>query len=382
MSTSNTLWVIKKTTYLSALTNSFLAILKILVGVIGHSNALVADGLHSLSDLITDALVLVASKAGHKSPDQEHPYGHQRIETIAAAIIALTFLSAGLWVAYNAIIHLLQQQPLQPISELTLVVAAISAISNELLFRYTLKKGQSISSNLLITNAWHSRSDVYVSLIVLISIFCAWLGLHYFDAIGATLIALLIIKIGIKMAWDSFNELIDAGVDPSTLDLLHQHIKEMPGVTAVHQLRTRTHSGNIFVDVHIEVNPKISVSEGHFISEQVRLHLLHQNNRVSDVTVHIDPENDEIYASCTHLPPRILLQKELTKRWQTLPGFNRLVDIKLHYLNKTLDIELIFPLDLINSVTADHLEKMYSQAIKELPEINKLSFYFVRVGSI
>ena len=205
--------VAKKTSLINASVNSLLALFKIMIGYWGHSSALVADGIHSFSDLISDGLVLIAAKAGIKDPDQDHPYGHQRIETLAAIVIAIIFMSAGVLIAYDAIQHIINNTALETPSIAVIIVATVSTLANEWLFRYTLKKGQSIQSNLLITNAWHNRSDAYVSIIVLISVLVTWLGLHYFDAIGAAIIALLIAKMGGKMIWNSINELIDAGVD-------------------------------------------------------------------------------------------------------------------------------------------------------------------------
>ncbi|MCB1827582.1 MAG: cation transporter, partial [Coxiellaceae bacterium] len=347
--------VAKRTSYVNATINTLLAIFKIIVGWLGQSSALMADGVHSFSDLISDGLVLIASKAGTKHPDEGHPYGHQRIETFAAIIVALLFLGAGVYIIYDAIIHLIQKAALHHPDFLVLIVAGVSIIANEWLFRYTLKAGKAVNSNLVITNAWHNRSDVYVSGIVFISVGFTFFGLHYFDAIGAAIVALLIVKMGVKMAWESINELLDAAVDEKTLGKIRHIIELVHGVVSVHQLRTRLHGGTIFVDVHIQVHPKISVSEGHHIGETVALRLIQECKQVSDVTVHIDPEDDEQSKPSINLPLRTDLHDQLNDCWRGLPGYKESEMLHLHYLDGQLQIELLLPLTLLQNYSAEEL---------------------------
>jgi cation diffusion facilitator family transporter len=368
--------VAKKTSLINASVNSLLALFKIMIGYWGHSSALVADGIHSFSDLISDGLVLIAAKAGIKDPDQDHPYGHQRIETLAAIVIAIIFMSAGVLIAYDAIQHIINNTALETPSIAVIIVATVSTLANEWLFRYTLKKGQSIQSNLLITNAWHNRSDAYVSIIVLISVLVTWLGLHYFDAIGAAIIALLIAKMGGKMIWNSINELIDAGVDDQKLAKIKHIIESSPGVVSVHQLRTRLHGMNILVDVHIIVDPKISVSEGHHIGQKMHLLLTHQIKRISDVTIHIDPEDDETCMPSVQLPTRHPLKHELQKCWQTLPGYDNMLNMELHYIDGKLEIIVVMPLNLLETIKSTALELQYQNAVKSLSYIKKISIHF------
>ncbi len=368
--------IAKHTSYVNAALNTLLAVFKITVGWIGHSSALVADGIHSFSDLISDLLVLVAAKAGKKHPDAGHPYGHRRIETIAAIVIALLLLVAGIFIVADASQHLIHNTALYTPNIMVLIVAFISMAANEGLFRYTLKKGKAIHSNLVITNAWHNRSDVYTSLIVFISVSIAFFGFHYFDAIGAVIIALFILKISLKMVWHSINELLDAAVDPSTLETIHNTIETTAGVEAVHQLRTRQHGGSIFVDVHIQVPPMISVSEGHHISEQVALKLTQQLDTISDVTVHIDPEDDETSTPSQHLPNRPKLCKQLHAHWHTLPGYTSIKNLQLHYLEGYLHIDVVLPLHLLNTISAEQLQQRYQTACQTLSDIKKIQMYF------
>ena|SRR3990167_448218 len=356
--------------------NSLLAVLKILVGYFGHSQALIADGIHSLSDLITDLLVLIAARLGDQLPDKEHPYGHRRIETIAAIIISVVVIVVALGIAYDTIEHILHYTLERP-DIYVLIIAALSVFANEGLFRYTLAQGNKITSDLLRTNAWHNRSDAFVSLIVLISAGGTWLGINYLDSVGALIIAGLILKMGLTMIWGSLKELIDTGVDDSTLAAITTEIQNVPGVLSVHQLRTRSHSGLIFVDVHIQVNPNISVSEGHYIGEQVHLKLLKNFSHISDVTVHIDPEDDEISHPSVDLPNRKEVHHLLKKQWKTLPSYHRIRRTILHYLNGKLHVEIYMPaLSPHQKMQPSELELIYQNAVKEITFIEKVTIYY------
>lgn len=355
--------------------NSLLALLKIIVGAFGHSQALIADGVHSLSDLITDLLVLIASRMGEQLPDKEHPYGHRRIETIASIIISIVLIAVAIGIAYDNVEHMVHYAFIRPDYDV-IVIAIISVLANEGLFRYTMTSGNKINSDLLRTNAWHNRSDAFVSLIVLISAGGTLLGIRYLDSIGALIIAALILKMGLKMTWVSLQELIDTGVDETTLAKITKAIQNVSGVVSVHQLRTRSHGGHIFVDVHIQVNPSISVSEGHYIGEQVHMQLLKQFERISDVTVHVDPEDDEINQPSVHLPNRKEVNRLLKKHWEHLPHYADIQRTELHYLNGKLYIEIFMPADLRNQNEPSSLEEQYQKVINDIDIIAKVTIYY------
>lgn len=356
--------------------NSLLALLKILIGFFGHSQALIADGVHSLSDLITDGLVLIAARMGDQLPDKEHPYGHRRIETIAATIISIILIVVALGIAYDTIQHMLHYATVKRPDMAVIIVAIISVLANEGLFRYTLLKGNHINSDLLRTHAWHNRSDAFVSIIVLISAGGTMLGINYLDSVGALIIAALILKMGLNMIWNNLKELIDTGVDDNTLKAITNSIQAVPGVVSIHQLRTRSHGGFIFVDVHIQVNPNISVSEGHFIGEQVHHKLIDNFDHISDVTVHVDPEDDEMYHPCVNLPNRKEVDRILEKYWKNLPGYQTIRRTALHYLNGKLYIEIYMPPLFNNKEKQTQLEKMYQYALKEFTMIAQVNIYY------
>ncbi len=371
--------VAKRVTFVNAGINTVLSFFKILVGYFGHSHALLADGLHSLSDLICDALVLIAAKIGGRVPDKEHPYGHQRVETIAAMMIALLLLAVGLSIIYDAAVNAVHH-PASLLIHAPLVIAAavFSMAIKEWLYRYTLSAGKKIHSNLLITNAYHNRSDVFVSLLVLVSVTAAWGGVPYADNISAAIIALLIIKTSIQLFANGIRELIDTGVSENTLREIHQVIIQQPGVISIHQLRTRLHGGNIFIDAHIIVSPYISVSEGHHIGELVHAQLIKNFPEIADVTVHIDHENDEISKPSLNLPTRLELTKQLQQCWEHLPGYKQIEDMRLHFINGQIYVEIYWPANIMENANWPATLESYQREAKQIDHIAKLDF-FVRI---
>lgn len=370
--------IARRTTIVNSSINTLLALLKIILGFAGHSAALIADGIHSFSDLITDMLVLFATKMGTQKPDKEHPYGHRRIETIATIIIALLLLGVALSIAYETLHRIFLSLVTEKPSYFVIVVAIVSILSNEFLYHYTLYEGKKIDSDLLKSNAWHNRTDALVSIVVLISVIGAILGAPYLDAIGALVIALLILAMAMKMIWNSAKELIDTAVDPDLNHEITQAILNVPGINAIHQLRTRYHGDDVFVDVHIEVNPMISVSEAHYISERVTHSLVEKFKRVNDVTVHIDPENDLQFVLSKDLPDRKILQTLLEKRWQSFSEFQDIQKIQLHYLAGKIDIDVYLPLKLLknNFNTNETIAMNFNNAIVGTNYIKKITFYY------
>lgn len=366
---------IKRVTLINGLVNFLLALFKIIIGYIGHSQALIADGLHSFSDLLSDALVILAAKAGGKRPDKDHPYGHRRIETLASILIAIMLTAVGLGLAYETADHLVHGIAHEQHSMPVIITAVVSIVANEWLYRYTETAGKKLNSNLLHSNAYHKRSDAMVSMIVLASVVGTYFGFTFLDAAAAFIIGALIIKMGVKMILDSTRELIDTGVDQKTLRRIIKKIKEVPGVYSIHQLRTRSLGGSIFVDAHILVDSKISVSEGHHIAEEVHFYLVKHINNVIDVTVHIDPEDDEKSMPSIDLPNRTILQKHLEACWKDLPGYQSIQKMLLHYLDGKLDVEVFINLKDVENPTKELLHR-YQKAAKAIPSIHQVSIHF------
>lgn len=375
MQNSDRLNTTRRVSIVSALTNLLLALLKIIVGIVGNSSALLADGVHSVSDLLSDALVYFAAKVGERHPDAEHPYGHHRIETIAAIIIALMLLAVGAGIIYESYQHFITKTSITVEGIPVTIIAVVSILANEWLFHYTLRAGKRIHSDLLITNAWHNRSDALVSVIVLLSVIGSFFGVHYLDSIGATIIAILILKTALGMIRRSFSELIDAAVDPDTLQQIHSCITQVKGVNDIHMLRTRLHAGKILVDVHILVDPKISVSEGHYISDQVHKALSRDIEQVSDITVHIDPEDDEAVMPSLDSPSREQLELQLREHWKQLPYYGAINKILIHYLDGKLQIELFLPHAVLQNQDIKALADQYRQAANDIEDIERIDIH-------
>lgn len=355
----------KKVALWGAFKNVILGTLKVIVGILGNSHALLADGLHSFSDLLTDILVLTASRWGSLEADSNHPYGHQRIETAASMFLAFLLMFVGLAIGYDATMHLIQHSAPEKTNLYVPFVALISIAANEVLYQYTHYTGKKISSDLLIANAWHHRSDALSSIVVLIGIMGALIGYYWLDPVAACIVGIMIIHMGAKLTWTSICELVDTGVDVKTLTEISNVILDTPGVLAIHQLRTRSMGSAIFVDVHVLVYSRLSVSEGHYIAEQVYKNLQKNIHSVKDVTVHIDPEDDMKACSTLQLPSRHQLFQKL-KKHSDFPWESHSSDIILHYLDGKIFIELY---NMKHSLKKETIE----QLLKEIPYLGGIT---------
>ncbi|MBL4647671.1 MAG: cation transporter [Gammaproteobacteria bacterium] len=367
---------IKRVTLIGASANLFLATTKVTAGWLGYSHALFADGIHSFSDLLTDALVLVAAKYGSQHADDAHPYGHARFETVATLLLSLFVIIVGLIIAYDAIEQMIKQDNVVP-NSFVIWFAALSIIINEIIYRYTLHIAKRIHSDLLKANALHSRSDAASSLVVFIGVLGSLMGWHYLDTIAAIIVGLLIIKMGFKIAWDNLRELVDTGLNVKELITIKKVINTVPGVRAIHELRTRKMAGRALLDVHIIVDAMISVSEGHHIAERVIQALHKEIHIIDDVTVHIDVEDDEKYSKSWQLPLRSELLPLLQKTWQHMPSHQHIKSINFHYLAGEIALDIIISLEVLNeAMTAKELTQCYQQAAADVAQINNVQLLF------
>jgi cation diffusion facilitator family transporter len=352
---------IRKVTLVGAVVDLVLGVAKIIVGVIASSQALIADGIHSLSDLATDFLVLFAAKHAHREADDEHPYGHGRIETVATVVLGVSLVAVAVGISYDAIRRLMAPELLLHPGWLALLVALISVLSKELIYQYTVRAARRLRSKMLRANAWHSRTDAISSIIVVIGVIVTMLGYPTFDALAAVAVALMVAKIGWDLLWKSLQELIDTALDPERVEAIRETIMAVDGVRTCHMLRTRHSGSDALVDVHILVDPALSVSEGHQIGEAVRWRLIKTIDDVSDVTVHIDPEDDEQASSCAGLPLRDEVLRRLEQQWQHLDIGERLDKVVVHYLDGQVHVEVFL------HSTGEDSEQLseFSRAIRE-----------------
>ena len=330
-----------KVTLIGAALDTLLGVAKIIVGWFSQSHALIADGIHSLSDLLTDALVIIATHYGRQAPDKEHPYGHARFETLGTLILSSILIAVAGAIAYDSLLRLLNAENLQIPTWPALVVAAISIVSKEWIFRYTLHIANKMKSDLLKANAWHSRSDALSSIVVFIGIGGSMLGIQWLDQIAAFIVGLMIAHIGWKLMSDSLKDLLDTALPEEETRSIIELASQIKEVKGVHSLRSRKIGALVFLDIHLQVNPTISVSEGHQIGMKV-ITLLHQHDLSYDITFHIDAEDDSRRSYHDHpaLPLRQELLLNLQQAWQPLgfaPDPSQLV---LHYLNHKVDIDL------------------------------------------
>lgn len=328
----------KRVTLVSAFFNACLGIFKILVGLLSGSHGIFADGLHSLSDLLTDFLVIIASKYGSQEADEDHPYGHQRIETAATFFLSLLLVVTGVAILYDSFQQLFVDKIILDGTS-ALVIIILSLVINEALYHYTLFHGKRLDSKLLIANAWHHRSDSLSSFVVLLGIIGNLLGFYYFDSLSACFVGLLIVQMGWSLGWNSMKELVDTSINPAEVNTLREAINNTPGVIAVHQLRTRSMGGKVLVDVHVLVGESLTVSEGHYIGQNVALNIRSSLEAVDDVTVHIDPEDDEVVNPSINLPSREKVLPELFEYWKGLLEASDIIKVNLHYLDGAITIE-------------------------------------------
>ena len=368
---------IKKVTIVGMIINSILAIVKIIVGLIGRSPALFADGIHSLSDLISDLFVLFAARYSSKEVDHNHPYGHQRIETIATVALSLILIAAGFGIAYDAISHLLADTVTQP-DNYTIIAAVFSILANEWLFRYTLKTANKIDSDMLRANAWHSRSDALSSVVVLIGLLGSMIGYPFMDAIAAIIVCLMIIKMGVTWGYQAISELIDTGAEPETIEEISKIIQSAEGVLDFHNLRTRKMAGQLFLDVHILIASNLSASEGHYIGERVRATLSEKVENIKDITVHIDVDNHpEGTLKLADLP---LSRKELLNSVAPIlekEGLDKFLHAtQIYYDGKNITIVFCFDLSTLEVKSPEQIKLSMSKIRKACPKITQTEVSF------
>jgi cation diffusion facilitator family transporter len=311
--------------------------MQVLAGFFGKSQSLMADGLHSFADLLSDVLVLFANRHGNRHADANHPYGHARIETATSLILGVSLSALGVGLLIAAGMRLQHPEQVQSVQPFTLWFAIIALIAKEGMFRYMLAVAQRVRSQMLAANAWHARSDAASSLVVIIGIIGNLFGYVFLDLIAAAVVGIMIAHMGITFAREALAELIDTSLDEAEVQAIRNTLKSTPGVLGLHELRTRKMADSALVDAHIIVDPKISVSEGHYIAEAARAAVL-KEHQVMDVMVHIDSEDDMQAKPNARLPQRHLLLAHLSNRLgEALPTTSHIV---LHYLSGKVEAEI------------------------------------------
>jgi cation diffusion facilitator family transporter len=333
-----------RATWISAALNLALTLAQLVVGWAAHSQSLIAHGLHSFSDLLSDFLVLYANRQGSHPADREHPYGHARVETAATLILGASLAAIGFGILWEATLRLQTVAELPPVELLALWVAIFTAASKEVLFRYLLRVAERLRSPMLAANAWHTRADAASALVVVVGIAGALMGWKFLDLLAAAIMGFMILRMGLKLAWESLQELIDTGLDKNKVEAIRRTLLDTPGVLGLHELRTRRMAHQALVDAHVLVDPRISVSEGHRLGEQARQRVLDAHPEVADVLVHIDAEEDQaLMSSGADLPDRDALMAHLHGLLgEEAAGIEKTV---LHYLGNRVEAEVFLPLE-------------------------------------
>ena len=285
---------IKKVTWGGMIVNILLAGIKFLVGFLGSSQAVVADAVHSLSDMTTDIAVLFGVKFWSAPPDSSHPYGHQRIEELVTVAIGLALAAVAAGLAYNALATI-REDHIQKISWIAILGPALSILGKEAIYRWTVHVGEKVKSSAVIANAWHHRSDALSSIpaLVAVAVSALYPEWGFVDHIGAVLIACFILKVSWDIIIPALQGLIDTGASAKTQDHIKILAMEVKGVKSTHAIRTRKVGSHLLVDLHILVEPELTVRAGHKISEDVKGQLLNNGPEILDVVVHLEPFDEE-----------------------------------------------------------------------------------------
>lgn len=277
-----------RSTLVSVALNTSLSIGQFFIGILGNSAALVADAIHSLSDLLSDFIVLVANKHSAKAPDDKHPYGHYRFETAASLAIGVLLIVVGIGMLWSVYPKLSAPEALPPVHKAALAAALFTLVAKELLFRYLLRVGRRVRSTMLIANAWHARSDAASSFMVAVGIAASLAGFPLADPLAALIVGLMITRMGWRFFSDAFNDLMDSGVDDETEARIRALLLETPGVLGIHGLKTRKMGDMIWVEVDLEMDGSLTIQAGHAIAAEARQRVM-QQEAVLDVMTHFDP---------------------------------------------------------------------------------------------
>ncbi|MDH5508739.1 MAG: cation diffusion facilitator family transporter [Nitrospinota bacterium] len=327
----------KTITLVGSAVNILLTAVKMAAGMMAGSAALVADAFHSLTDLITDAMVYVSINIAAKEADEDHPYGHGRAETIAATAIGATLILVGLLLLMDLgkkLVSGVVGVPQWP----ALAAALLSIVAKEALYHYTVIVGRRHDNQAIIANAWHHRSDSISSVAALIGIGGAMAGFPMLDPLAAVIVVFMITKVGMEIAWEALGDLMDTSLSAEKMEELGKEILRTQGVVSYHELRTRKLGGDLFVDAHIEVRPDISVSEAHNIAETVR-HNLKKRLGATDALVHIDAEDDMQYKIIRQ--SRAEVEREVAKYVSSTAGVRGYSQVVIHYLGGETVVELV-----------------------------------------
>lgn len=278
----------KKVSIYTIIGNLLLSIVKIVAGIVGRSSAIIADGIHTASDLLTTIIVILGLSIASKEADQEHPYGHEKFESAMAKLISIILAATGLFLGYQSIIVLIRGDFPRP-GQIALVGAALSIVVKEIMYRYTIATAHQIGSISLEADAWHHRSDAFTSIGTFLGVLGARFGLPFLDPVAAIVVSIFVIKVGVDLYLKSMDELVDKAANPQTLEDIQEIILAIDGVEEIRELKTRVAGNRIYVDLDIAVHRDLSVEQGHSIAEHVHYCVEKNIPKVKHCMVHVEP---------------------------------------------------------------------------------------------
>ncbi len=365
---------IQRTTFVAIFTNGTLAIGQLVVGLLANAFSLVADAVHTLSDLFTDVLVLLAGRHGGDPADRDHPYGHERIETVATLLLSAVLVAVGLMFLWSSGVRLQNMEALPPLHHAAIYMAIATLFAKEALFRYTLAASKRLNAPVLEANAWHARSDAASSLVVAAGIGGSLAGYPFLEPLAAAVVGFLIAHMGVRLGWKAVRELIDTGLPEDEVARLRSTIRGTPGVVDLHELRTRRMADRVLCDTHVLVDPRITVSEGHRISDAVYFRIRDAHPEVRDVLVHIDAEDDGALQGAPSGP--------LPERDEVVTTIRSLLDddsidpirIHIHYLGYRIEAEVVLDPAAWGRIEPDALKQRVSELLASRPEYRAVTF--------
>ena len=367
---------------IGAIVNAVMSVLKVVGGILTGSAALVADGLHSLSDVATDLMVVFLVGFSHKKPDEEHPWGHGRFETVGTVLLAVILLLVAGFMTWDSLKLLFSGEIPAPPAWPALLIAAGSILANEVLFFYTLKVGKENQSNLIIANAWHHRTDSLSSVVVLVALAGAIMGVWWLDALAAVLVALLIAKIGIDLLLKSLAELVDTGLPAERVEALEKTARSIEGVINVHHVRTRLMGGQSLLEMHLQVAPHTTASEGHYIGDNVCNALKEEFDDISYIIYHIDTYDDEklIENGLPRLQSRQQIKDLLDSSLKTNFGLIPDYQMMLFYAPSSLEVEIKLTASGISAIeekqiSLSSIQQHLEETLLEIKGFRKLTLW-------
>ena len=334
---------LSRVTGLAALANLVLVVVKGGVGLLGGSSVLIADAVHSLSDLATDLVALFSLRVASKPPDEDHPYGHGRYETLGTVFLGVILLGAAVGITWEASSRF--GESVVP-AGITLWAAGLSIAVKEALFQITIRVGRRHESPLVVANAWHQRSDALSSIAALAGIAGARMGFPILDPAAAVVVAALIAKMAVSVLAGAIREVTDTALQREMLRDLGAGIRRLPGVVNLHELRARRMGPRVLVDLHVQVDASTTVSDGHQVAERVREFVFREHGGVSEVLVHIDPESDQDLAPGDQLSrPRGEIESEVRQVAERVDGVRAVTHVMAHFLERRVVLQVEIEVD-------------------------------------